>query len=527
MADQSHISAIKGAIGKRATIRFRNHDETFSDLIGVLHSETSLIDRDGIEHTFDPESIAFIRVIPVFNRRDSQVATLSIYDTKSRQVKEVSHHNGIVHLYCCGPTVYRDAHVGNLRTFLLSDLIARTLRLSGLEVRSIQNITDVGHMSDDFREEDKVLSEAKSKKVDPYVIAREFEEKFHNDLRLLNIIPSNEYPRASDAIASMQKVIETLIEKKNAYLGSDGSVYFDATSYPSYGAISGNKLEALKPGHRYEYRGDDGKRFHADWALWKSAGERSEMIWQSPWGTGFPGWHIECTAMSTDLLDARVDIHIGGIDLRFPHHENERAQSNALTGNEVVDTWVHGEHLLFEGRKMSKSSGNVLLLSEIASAGMDPLALRLVFLENRYRSQMDLTWDSIKAAHITLRRWRELVRNSDGDELKFDQEISTALTSDLDTPRAMLRLRAIEKDSTIGQQDKRAIFLFADQVLGLELNRGIDVREASEEILALLHKRVSARAEKNWAESDRLREELASLGIEVADSPEGQSWRWS
>ena len=231
--------------------------------------------------------------------------------------------------------------------------------------------------------------------------------------------------------------------------------------------------------------------------------------------------------MSIDFLDARVDVHVGGIDLRFPHHENERAQSNSLTGSEVVQTWVHGEHLLFEGKKMSKSSGNVVLLTDIKARGIDPLALRLVFLENRYRSQMDLTWAALDAAHATLRRWKNsMAQWGESKVLKIDSEISGAFAEDLDTPRAMLRLRAIEKDQTIGIQDKRAIFLYADQVLGLALAEAPTSKPITPEIQKLLDLRVQVRSEKNWAESDSLRDQLASLGIEISDGAAGQSWRW-
>jgi cysteinyl-tRNA synthetase len=518
---------IAQSLGKRVTIRLRDSDGGFRDVVGVLQSETTLINRRGEIVAFDPEGAVAFRVIPVFNRRDTTTGSLSMYDTMSRSLKTIAGRDGAVRIYCCGPTVYRDAHVGNLRTFLLSDLISRTLQMNGLEVTLVQNITDVGHMADDFAEEDKMLAESAKTKVDPFEIARIFEARFHTDLGRLNIQGADSYPRASEKMPQMIEAIEKLIKLKHAYVGTDGSVYFDATSFPSYGALSGNKLEALKPGHRYEFTDEGGKRFHADWALWKLAGARTQMIWESPWGAGFPGWHIECTAMSIELLDGHVDLHIGGIDLRFPHHENERAQSNSLTGDEAVDSWVHGEHLLFEGRKMSKSAGNVVLLQDIIDRGLDPLSLRFALLENRYRSQMDLSWASLEAAHSTLKRWRQLLADAgSGTELKFDQEFSDALTTDLDTPRAMQRIRAIEKDSTIGALDKRAIFLFADQVLGLDLDRGVESKEVSAEIQALLDARITARAEKNWALSDSLRDQLSDAGLEIKDGPAGQSWSW-
>ncbi|MBC7463754.1 MAG: cysteine--tRNA ligase [Actinobacteria bacterium] len=449
---------------------------------------------------------------------------MRIYDTLSRDLKEVNTTSSTVSMYCCGPTVYRDVHVGNLRTFLLSDLIRRTLELNGNSVRLIQNITDVGHLSEDFHEEDKMLAQSRLENRDPFSVARHYEAGFHSDLKDLNIIPADLYPRASDCIALMQDLINRLIAGGFAYCGSDGSVYFDATSFPSYGALSGNRLDALKPGHRYEYAGEGAKKFHADWALWKSAGMRTEMIWDSPWGAGFPGWHVECSAMSLHFLDAHINVHVGGMDLRFPHHENERAQSNAVAGEECVDLWVHGEHLLFEGRKMSKSAGNVLRLSDITNRGFDPLAIRLAFLENRYRSQMDLSWDAIAAAHSTLIRWRKLVRSVPVLSLKVHNGLLQAFNEDLDTPKAIQILRAIEKDSKESNVAKVESLLYADKVLGLDLSRAETETQLTDEVKDLLAQRADARAKGKWDESDRIRELLESFGLSLQDGPAGQSW---
>ena len=455
------------------------------------------------------------------------MSNFSIYNTQSRNLQSVNVTGRPVNIYCCGPTVYRDAHVGNLRTFLLADLISRTLKLSGLDVLLIQNITDVGHMAEDFEAEDKMLSQAKLEKSDPFEIARKYEDNFHTDLARLNISPADKYPRASETISGMLSIIQALIENGSAYVSESGSVYFNAQSFPSYGAISGNRLDSLKPGHKHEYSDDGEKKFHADWALWKSAGNRSEMVWDSPWGRGFPGWHIECTAMSLELLENHVDIHVGGIDLRFPHHENERAQSNSITGAEAVELWVHGEHLLFEGRKMSKSANNVILVEDLISQGLDPLSLRLALMENRYRSQMDLTWDSLRAANSTLNRWRSAMHSwGAAEKIGFDSEIQDALLEDLDTPRALLRLRAVEKDQVLTSMQKREIFNYADQVFALDLKRVIEVKPLTHEQSTLLENRVKARAEKNWSESDRIRDLLALDGIAVTDSPAGQSWAW-
>ena len=447
---------------------------------------------------------------------------MKLYDTKSRQLKETTATDGLLTMYCCGPTVYRDAHVGNLRTFMLADLISRVAVLGGVKAKLIQNITDVGHMSEDFTGDDKILAQATIERKSPLEIARKYEEKFHKDLSALNIKRADAYPRASESIELMQSLIVELMDKGFAYVGGDKTVYFDAQKFESYGAISGNKLDSLIPGHKFENHNEGAKRFHADWALWKTAGGRSEMIWDSPWGPGFPGWHIECSAMSLDMLDEHVGVHIGGIDLRFPHHENERAQSNAVIGREAVDVWVHGEHLLFEGKKMSKSSGNVVLVNDIIARGIDPLALRLCFLENRYRSQMDLTWNSITAANETLKRWRTKMSEwGETHSSKVDPEIQSAFNNDLDTPKVILRLREIEKND---RGDKREIFLYADQVLGLALDRVWVERELTEEMKNLLDQRVRARNEMRWADSDVLRLQLEHLGLQIQDTVAGQIW---
>jgi cysteinyl-tRNA synthetase len=464
-------------------------------------------------------------------RESKTIETLHIYDTLQRSVAPVLARDGVTYrIYCCGPTVYRDAHVGNLRTFLLSDLVRRTLEFSGKKVQLVQNITDVGHMSEDF-EEDKILSQSRIEKRDPFAIARDYESRFHADLKSMNVVPADEYPRASECIAMMIEHIERLIELEFAYVGDDSSVYFNAAKFKDYGSLSGNRLDALKPGHRYEYSEDGAKRFHADWALWKAAGHRTEMIWKTPWGPGFPGWHIECSAMSLHYLKGHVDLHIGGIDLRFPHHENERAQSNPLTGDEAVSLWLHGEHLLFEGRKMSKSAGNVVLLKDVISRGIDPLAVRMCFLENRYRSQMDLSWQSIEASFAWLQRIRQKYQEWKAATIKTtshaDSEVSAIyrdFCDDLDTPRAMLKLRALEKDEELSPADKAQVIERVESLFGLNLTAQQSESDLSPEATSLLAERVAARAARDFSRSDELRDQLANLGIEVRDTSAGQTW---
>jgi len=462
---------------------------------------------------------------------------LRLMDTRTRQLEEIIPSTpGVLSIYACGPTVYRYAHVGNLRTFLLTDLLRRTAELLGLRVRLVQNITDVGHLQDDAAVdadgEDKLLAQARLENRDPFAIARFYEEAFHRDLRLLNVKPADAYPRASECIDLMLSLIATLIDKDHAYVGEDGTVYFAAQSFQSYGAISGNRLEDLRAGHGASGESTaTGKRFHADWALWKRASASREMTWESPWGHGFPGWHIECSAMSLDLLGQTIDVHTGGIDLRFPHHEDERAQSDCAVGHEVVRHWVHGEHLLFEGRKMAKSTGNVVLVSDVVERGFDPLALRLAFLSSRYRQQANLSWSAIEGAQRTLDRWRSALAGwaeapSKPMCAEVQDNVLEAFCDDLDTPRALQVLRAMEKSAELPDGCKFETFAWADRLLGLDLARDVGKAPATlpAGAPALIEARAAARAGKDFAAADHLRDELAALGVAVTDTPDGQAW---
>jgi cysteinyl-tRNA synthetase len=490
-----------------------------------------------------------------------------LYDTRTRQVEEIRPgRGGLLRMYSCGPTVYRYAHVGNLRTYLLADLIRRNAEYRHhLTVLACQNITDVGHLTDDSAAnpgaatsaaatlgttdqegEDKILAQARAEGRTALELARFYERAFVADCSALNLRPAEHSPRASEEIGLMTDMISRLIEAGHAYPAPDGSVYFDARSFPGYGELSGNRLADLRPAgsrpadSRRAGPADEGraggaeKRFHADWALWKGAAEGRELTWAAPWGTGFPGWHIECSALSLHYLGEAFDIHTGGIDLRFPHHEDERAQSNSVTGHEVVRHWVHGEHLLFDGRKMAKSTGNVVLVSDLADRGLDPLALRLAFLEHRYRQQMNLTWDVLNAADRTLRRWRELVAEWAGSPSKpmcaqVTEQIAAAFDDDLDTPAALRALRRLEQDPQTPPGSKFESFAHADQLLGLDLARDIGRAPVRPPLphgaRHRLAARQAARAAGDWATADRLRDELASLGVSVSDTPAGQEWR--
>ncbi|HEX5240249.1 MAG TPA: cysteine--tRNA ligase, partial [Candidatus Limnocylindrales bacterium] len=308
--------------------------------------------------------------------------TLRLRDTLSRSIRAVEPlEPGRIRMYSCGPTVYRFAHVGNLRTFLLADLIRRALLFHGLEVLAVQNITDVGHMRDDTSGlgEDRMLIAAGLEGRSSAEIADAYEAAFHEDAALLNLLPAHVFPRATEHIPQMVALAERLQDLGHAYVSGQGNVYYDVASFPPYGRLSGNTLDELRAGHRGEVESD--KRDPADFALWKTAGPGRALAWETPrWGRGFPGWHLECSAMALEHLGPHFDIHTGGEDNVFPHHEDEIAQSAPIVGGPPASLWVHGAHLLMAGRKMAKSAGNFQRITELVDAGVEPLAFRYLCL---------------------------------------------------------------------------------------------------------------------------------------------------
>jgi cysteinyl-tRNA synthetase len=458
-------------------------------------------------------------------------AVMRLHDTRTGQVEDiVPSTTGVLRIYGCGPTVYRDQHVGNMRSYLLNDLITRYAQRTKLRVDLIVNITDVGHLVDDSAADtgdDKLASQAAAEARSITEVAAHYEAGFHADMAALNITPAGRYPNASESIGLMLDLIATLVDGGHAYVGDDGNVWFDARSFPSYGAISHNRLEDLQPAGDEDGR----KRFHADWALWKAAAPDAAVVFDSPYGPGFPGWHLECSAMSVADLGESIDIHTGGIDLRFPHHEDERAQTEAAVGHEVVHHWVHGEHLLFEGRKMAKSTGNVVSVADVVAAGLDPLAVRLAFLRMRYKQQTDLDWDALRAADRTLKRWRRDVARWAESPSKpmcagYVERIETAFADDLDTPSAVVALQELFADDSLPDGARFETAASLDQLFGLDLVRDVGRAPAALPVGAqdLLDQRAEARANKDFATSDRLRDELADLGVTVQDTHAGQTW---
>jgi cysteinyl-tRNA synthetase len=337
-------------------------------------------------------------------RGDTSGMALRLRNTLTRAVETVEPVDGRrLRMYSCGPTVYRYAHVGNLRTFLLADLIRRVALYHGTPVLHVQNITDVGHMRDERfdRGEDRMLVAAGLEHKTPAEIADAYEAAFHADAALLNLLPAHVYPRATEHIPEMLDLAERLVDAGHAYVSDGGNVYYAVESFPAYGALSGNTLDALRAGHRGEI--EDDKRDPADFALWKTAGVGRMLKWPTPrWGDGFPGWHLECSAMALRHLGERFDVHTGGIDNVFPHHEDEIAQSAPIVGGPPARVWVHGEFLQVGGKKMAKSAGNIERIADVASRGIDPLSFRYLCLTSRYRHKLEYTDASLAAADAGL-----------------------------------------------------------------------------------------------------------------------------
>jgi cysteinyl-tRNA synthetase len=457
---------------------------------------------------------------------------MRLYNTLTRNVDQLATvEEGHVRMYTCGPTVYRYAHIGNLRTFLLSDLVRRALEFEGYRVTQVINITDVGHMTDETTDagRDRMELAAEDEGLGAIQIAAKYTQAFLEDTSAVGIRSPHVLPKATEHIEEMLDLTQRLVKNGHAY-EVGGNVYFDVQSFPRYGALSGNTLEKLRAGHRQELEVDPNKKHHADFALWKKAGAGRVMKWDSPWGEGFPGWHVECSAMSMKYLGERFDIHTGGIDLIFPHHEDEIAQSEGAVGHEVISAWVHGGHLRLRELKMSKSTGNIVRIVDLGAAGFDPLSFRYLTFQTRYRSEMDFTEDALHAADTHVKRLRRRLnewsaaggREISSEEARdLDRRFRGAVAEDLDMPAAV-RVLNEAASSTLADGEKYALLSSWDQVLGLDLERDASARwEPSDEVRALISDRDGARAAKDFARADEIRERLADMGLEVMDTPGG------
>jgi len=439
---------------------------------------------------------------------------LRIFNSLTKTIEEFKPLNPAnVTFYGCGPTVYDHVHIGNLRSFVLYDLLKRVLEFNNFQVQFIENLTDV---------DDKIIKRSAEMGISPSELSEKFSKVFFDDISKLNILPANNYPKATEHVSEMIKFIEVLLGKGLAYQEADGSVYFDVSKFANYGKLSGVDKSQIKSGTRIlsdEYSKDDVQ----DFALWKMV-KGSEVGWDSPWGKGRPGWHIECSVMSQQFLGDTIDIHAGGVDLLFPHHENEIAQSEGVSGKSFVRYWVHGEHLLVDGAKMSKSLGNFYTLVDIENKGIDPLALRYLFLTAHYRDKLNFTWESLTAAQNALNNLRETIRNWDQPVVgcaEHEQRFTEALDNDLNTAQALAILWELVK-SDYPTSAKAGSLLKMDQVLGLGLAEFVAKKiDVPENVMELVSQREEARKNSDYHKSDQLRKQIKDLGFEVLDTLDG------
>lgn len=452
---------------------------------------------------------------------------IKLYNTLSRQKEEFEPIvNGKVGLYSCGPTVYLRASIGNFRAYLFVDLLKRLLMINGLKVKHIMNITDVGHLVGDSSDgEDKLEKTSRQTGETAWDIAKKYTDLFVKDMARLNMIAPTVLPRATEHIKQQIELVKTLEEKGFTYQTSDG-IYFDTSKLADYGKLSGQKLEDKQEGARVEINAE--KKNSTDFALWKFSPkyEKRQMEWESPWGIGFPGWHVECSAMSEEYLGVPFDIHTGGIDLIPVHHTNEIAQTEAARGKPLANIWMHNEFLLINGGKMSKSLGNVYSLDDLQEKGFEPLSYRYLLLGAHYRQMQNFTWAALEASQNALDKLRKIII-----ELPHGSEVSEGylekflvhVNDDLDLPGALSILWQMLKDDQVSDEIKYATALKFDEVFGFGLSELKKAKiEISDEVHDLLELRLKARAEKNWELSDQIRDKILEHGFEVKDTADGQ-----
>jgi cysteinyl-tRNA synthetase len=441
---------------------------------------------------------------------------MKLYNTLSRSVQEFQPiDKERVTIYTCGPTVYNYAHIGNLRTFLFEDFLRRALKYLGYRVFQIMNITDV---------DDKTISAGDGKMGKFKELTKKFEEIFWQDLSKLNIEKPESTPRATEHIEQIVAFASDLLKRGYAYKGDDGSIYFSIDKFKDYGKLSQLDKSGIKSGARVSqdaYSKDN----PADFVLWKAWDEEDgEIYWDTELGKGRPGWHIECSAMSGDKVEGTIDIHAGAVDLIFPHHENEIAQSEAKEGRKFVNFWLHAEHLLVDSKKMSKSLNNFYTLGDIEEKGYSALDFRYLTLTAHWRDKLNFSWDSLESAKNTLSRAKKIVSGiseiGKADE-EYSKKFKSALENDLNMPEAIAVFWQMLRDDKIKSEDKKATALDFDRVLGLNLTKTEKI-EVPDEVKKLVSEREKARSEKDYARADKLREQIEKLGYIVEDS-EGKS----
>ena len=467
-----------------------------------------------------------------------------LYNTATRGKEPLQTlHEGEVLLYCCGPTVYARAHIGNLRTYIFEDLLCRTLRLLGYQVRHVMNITDIGHLSGEGDDgEDKIVRSARQQGTTVEAIAQRFIDLFFIDADSLNIVRPSTICKATDHIADMINLIQRLLDRQLAYR-KGGNVYFDTARFPQYGTMARLNLQMQQAGARVAV--DSNKHSEHDFVLWftKSKFEKQAMRWESPWGEGYPGWHIECSAMSMRWLGEQFDIHCGGVDHIAVHHTNEIAQSEGATGRPWVRYWLHGEFLLLDQEKMAKSQGGMVSMADLSEAGFAPLDYRYFCLGAHYRRQLHWSYHAMRSAQQALRKLRnhtqELLQRC-GTEVTLQREqLSTlatryyqngiaAVADDLNTPQLLAQLWGVCRETELTAAEQLALILHFDQVLGLSLEKERPSHNQEEdhvEIEALIAQRDAARQKKDWNTADAIRLQLAARNVTLEDSNEGTVWK--
>ena len=455
---------------------------------------------------------------------------LRFYNTLSRQKEEFKPINPkFVTMYSCGPTVYNYAHIGNLRTYIFMDLIRRTLKLSGYKIKGVMNITDVGHlMADSDDGEDKMAVAAKKQNKTPWEIAEYYSKIFFEDLKKLNIGKPEIIAKATEHIDDMINYVLDLEAHGFSYETSDG-IYFDIAKFPNYGCLSRANLDDQLAGARVEV--NDEKRHPADFALWKKADPLHIMQWQSPWGMGYPGWHIECSAMSQKYLGKTFDIHSGGVDHIPIHHENEIAQNEAITGEKSVNYWIHGEFMLVDNGKMSKSLGNTYTIAQLEEKGYSPLDFRFFCLNTHYRKKLNFTFDGLDAAKVSRERLMQALASHKASSAptnpdtiaKYKQDFHAAIEDDINVPLALgILFTAIKEPKS---KDIYELALYFDKEFGLSLDVLPAIKEETidvpQEVMDLVEKRKEAKKNKDFALADSIRGQITALGYNVLDTREG------
>ncbi len=452
---------------------------------------------------------------------------LNLYNTKSRSVETfIPLDEKLVTMYACGPTVYDYTHIGHMRKYVGDDILRRTLNLLRYDIKHVMNITDVGHLSDDADTgEDKLEKGAKKEGKTVWDIATFYTDYFHKTMNAVNVLPPTIEARATDHIAEMITLVEKLTTEGYAY-ETGHALYFDISKDAHYGELSGQKIADKEVAVRDEVVIDPDKKNVADFALWfKRTGKFADhvMYWPSPWGDGFPGWHIECSAMAMHFLGETIDIHTGGIDHIPVHHENEIAQSECATHKQFVRYWVHHDFLNVNGEKMSKSKENFYTVDDIVARKIDPLATRLLFMQTSYRKPLNFTWDALEAANQQLKKLQKFAAHHNNVGILHDgykNSLIENLSDDLNTAKALALVWELLADSGVSEEDKWATLLQFDSVLGLNLD-AVEKFTISDEAQKLVEARDTARQAKDFAKSDDLRRQLEGLGYEVLDTTDG------